>query len=403
MTTALNVNARAVVARFAACCLAGCAAVLLAGCDSHAEKTTAPPPPPLVDVVTLQAQPVTITTSLPGRAVAYRIAQVRPQVSGIILKRDYVEGSAVKAGQQLYQIDPAPYQAAYDSAKAALMNANAALSLATLKVQRYAPLVKANAISKLDYATAQATEKQDRANVASAKAALETARINLRYTRVLSPIQGRSGRSLVTEGALVTGDQSSALTTIQQINPIYVDATQPSSTLLRLEREYAAGKLQRSGNHQAKVELTLGDGTSYAPAGKLQFSEVTVDPGTGSVTLRAVFPNPKHVLLPGMFVHLRIAEGVRQHALLVPQQGITHDPSGQATALIVDKDGKVQLRSVVANRAIGDKWLVTQGLKAGDRVIVKGLQFIKPGDKVRVEEARLGQPTQHTAANAAAG
>lgn len=400
MTTALS--PRAVVARVATCCLA-CAAVLLAGCDSHAEKTTASPPPPLVDVVTLQAQPVTITTSLPGRAVAYRIAQVRPQVSGIILKRDYVEGSTVKADQQLYQIDPAPYRAAYDSAKAALMNADAALSLAKLKVQRYAPLVKANAISKLDYAAAQATEKQDRANVASAKAALETARINLRYTKVLSPIHGRSGRSLVTEGALVTGDQSSALTTIQQIDPIYVDATQPSSTLLRLEREYAAGKLQRSGNHQAKVELTLGDGTSYAPAGKLQFSEVTVDPGTGSVTLRAVFPNPKHVLLPGMFVHLRIAEGVRQHALLVPQQGITHDPAGQATALIVDKNDKVQLRSVVASRAIGDKWLVTQGLKAGDRVIVKGLQFIKPGDKVRVEEARLGQPTQHTAANAAAG
>jgi membrane fusion protein (multidrug efflux system) len=335
--------------------------------------------------------------------VAYRIAQVRPQVSGIILKRDYVEGSTVKADQQLYQIDPAPYRAAYDSAKAALMNADAALSLAKLKVQRYAPLVKANAISKLDYAAAQATEKQDRANVASAKAALETARINLRYTKVLSPIHGRSGRSLVTEGALVTGDQSSALTTIQQIDPIYVDATQPRSTLQRLEREYAAGKLQRSGYHQAKVELTLGDGTSYAPAGKLQFSEVTVDPGTGSVTLRAVFPNPQHVLLPGMFVHLRIAEGVRQHALLVPQQGITHDSAGQATALIVDKNDKVQLRSVVASRAIGDKWLVTQGLKAGDRVIVKGLQFIKPGDRVRVEEARLGQPTQHTAANAAAG
>jgi membrane fusion protein (multidrug efflux system) len=377
--------------------------VLLAGCDSHAEKTAASPPPPLVDVVTLQTQPVTITTSLPGRAVAYRIAQVRPQVSGIILKRDYVEGSTVKADQQLYQIDPAPYRAAYDSAKAALMNADAALSLAKLKVQRYAPLVKANAISKLDYAAAQATEKQDRANVASAKAALETARINLRYTKVLSPIHGRSGRSLVTEGALVTGDQSSALTTIQQIDPIYVDATQPSSTLLRLEREYAAGKLQRSGNHQAKVELTLGDGTSYAPAGKLQFSEVTVDPGTGSVTLRAVFPNPQHVLLPGMFVHLRIAEGVRQHALLVPQQGITHDSAGQATALIVDKNDKVQLRSVVAGRAIGDKWLVTQALKAGDRVIVKGLQFIMPGVKVRVEEARLGQPTQLTAANAAAG
>lgn len=399
MTTTLNLRA---VARFTACCLAACAAVLLAGCDSHAQKV-AVSTPPLVDVVTLQAQPVTITTSLPGRAVAYRIAQVRPQVSGIILKRDYVEGSTVKAGQQLYQIDPAPYQAAYDSAKAALMNADAALSLATLKVQRYAPLVKANAISKLDYATAQATEKQDRANVASAKAALETARINLRYTKVLSPIQGRSGRSLVTEGALVTGDQSSALTTVQQIDPIYVDATQPSSTLLRLEREYAAGKLQRSGSHQAKVELTLGDGTPYAPAGKLQFSEVTVDPSTGSVTLRAVFPNPKHTLLPGMFVHLRIVEGVRRQALLVPQQGITHDPSGQATALIVDKDDKVQLRSVVANRAIGNKWLVTQGLQAGDQVIVKGLQFVKPGDKVRVEEAKLDQPTQHTATNAAAG
>lgn len=400
MTTA---HTQRTTIRFTVCCLTACATVLLAGCDSHAEKTAASPPPPLVDVVTLQAQPVTITTSLPGRAVAYRIAQVRPQVSGIVLRRDYVEGSTVKAGQQLYQIDPAPYQAAYDSAKAALMNANAALSLATLKVQRYAPLVKANAISKLDYATAQATEKQDRANVASAKAALETAHINLRYTRVLSPIQGRSGRSLVTEGALVTGDQSSALTTVQQIDPIYVDATQPSSTLLRLEREYAAGKLQRSGSHQARVELTLGDGTPYAPAGKLQFSEVTVDPGTGSVTLRAVFPNPKHILLPGMFVHLRIAEGVRQRALLVPQQGVTHDSSGQATALIVNKDDKVQLRSVVASRAIGDKWLVTQGLNAGDRVIVKGLQFVKPGDKVRVEEARLNQPAQRTATNAAAG
>lgn len=353
--------------------------------------------PPLVAVVTLKAQSVPITTTLPGRTVAYRIAQVRPQVSGIITKRNYVEGSTVKAGQQLYQIDPAPYQAAYDSAKAALMNAQAALSLAVLTVQRYAPLVESNAISKLTYATAQATEKQGRANVASAKAALETARINLRYTKVLSPIQGRSGSSLVTEGALVTGDQSGALTTIQQLNPIYVDATQPSATLLRLEREYAAGELQRTGDQQAKVELSFRDGTSYPLAGKLQFSEVTVDQSTNSVTLRALFPNPKHILLPGLFVQLRIDEGTREHALLVPQQGITHDPSGQATALIVDQSDHVQLVTVDASKAIGNKWLVTQGLKPGDRVIVKGLQFVSPGQKVRVEQAQPGQPAQQNA------
>lgn len=371
--------------------ITGLALLVVASCSGHATPA-AQEKPPLVVVVTLKTQPVPITTTLPGRTVAYRIAQVRPQVSGIITKRNYVEGSTVKAGQQLYQIDPAVYQATFDSAKAALMNAQAALSLAVLTVQRYAPLVESNAISKLTYATAQATEKQTRANVASAKAALETARINLRYTKVLSPIQGRSGSSLVTEGALVTGDQSSALTTIQQLDPIYVDATQPSATLLRLEREYADGRLTKAGNDQAQVHLVLEDGSDYGPVGKLQFSEVTVDPSTGAVTLRSVFSNPKHLLLPGMFVRLRIVEGVREHALLVPQQGITHDASGTPTALIVDKNDKVQLRTVIVDRAIGNKWLVTKGLEAGDQVILKGLQFIKPGDKVRIEEAKLDQP-----------
>lgn len=364
-----------------------CSVVALAACSGNADQHAAPPPP-LVDVVTLATQPVTLTSDLPARTVAYRIAEVRPQVSGIILKRDFVEGSIVKKGQQLYQIDPAPYQAAYDSAQAALQNAQAALTLAKLTVQRYAPLVSSNAISKLTYETAQATEQQDAANVASAKAAVETARINLRYTKVLSPIRGRSGRSLVTEGALVTSDQTSALTTVQQLDPIYVDATQPSTTLLRLQREYAAGELEHAGGDGAKVTLKLSDGITYASPGKLQFSEVTVDTTTNSVTLRAVFPNPEHLLLPGMFTHLNITEGVRKNALLVPQQGVTHDSSGNATALIVDKDDKVELRTITANRAIGNQWLVTKGLEAGDRVIVKGLQFVKPGEKVRVQNAQ---------------
>ncbi|HEU0197559.1 MAG TPA: efflux RND transporter periplasmic adaptor subunit, partial [Nevskiaceae bacterium] len=297
----------------------------------------------------------------------------------------------------LYQIDPAPYQAAYDSAKAALMKAQAELSLAALTVKRYAPLVATHAISKLTFETAQATQQQDVANVAAAKAALETARINLGYTKVRAPITGRSSRSLVTEGALVTADQANVLTTVQQLNPIYVDATQPSNTLLRLEREYAAGDLQRSGPNQAKVRLTLSDGTVYPLPGKLQFSDTTVDPSTGSVTLRALFPNPKHTLLPGMFVHLEIDEGVRKNALLAPQQAVTHDPAGSATALIVGPDDKVELRTLTANRSIGADWLVTQGLKPGDRLIVTGLQLARPGEKVRVETAKLGPlPTPAT-------
>lgn len=375
------------------------AALLAVGCSG--QKASTPPQPRLVGVVTVRDQPVTISTQLPGRTVAYRIAQIRPQVNGVILKRTYVQGSTVKAGEQLYQIDPAPYQATYDSAQASLMNAQAALELAQITVQRYAPLVKTNAISKLTYETAQATVKQDIASVAAAKAALEAARINLGYTKVVSPITGRSAASLVTEGALVTANQTNALTTVQQLDPIYVDATQPSDTLLRLQREYAAGALQRVGDQQARVELTLSDGTKYPLAGKLQFADTSVDESTGSVTLQALFPNPSKTLLPGMFVQLRIDEGTRQHAILVPQQGVTHDASGNATALIVDGDNQVKLVTVEADRAIGNDWLVTRGLNLGDRVIVSGVQFVKPGDQVRVEQAKSGTPAEQVVSDGA--
>lgn len=335
-----------------------------------------------VSVVTLKAQRVPITTELPGRIAAFRVAQVRPQVSGVILKRSYEEGSDVKAGQQLYQIDPAPYRASYDSAKASLMKAQATRTAAKLTAERYKPLAAYKAVSQLDLANAEASAQEAQANVAAAKAAVETARINLRYTKVLSPISGRSGRSSVTEGALVTSNQSTVLTTVQQIDPAYVDVTQPSAVLLRLEREYADGQLKQAGKQQAQVQLILGDGSTYDQTGKLQFSEVTVDPNTGSVTLRAIFPNPEHLLLPGMFVHMRINEGISQHALLVPQQAVTHNGSGEPTALIVDSNDQVQLRTLKTSRAIGNRWLVMAGLKPGDRVIVSGLQHIKPGEKV---------------------
>jgi len=325
-------------------------------------------------VVTLKATPVPITTELPGRVAAFRVADVRPQVNGIVLKRLFVEGSEVKAGQQLYQIDPAPYQATYDSATATLMSAHA-------QAERYRVLAASNAVSKQDYDNALAADLR-------AKADVETAHINLVYTKVLSPIPGRISRSAVTEGALVTANQPTVLATVQQLDTVYVDVTQPSSTLLRLKREAAAGQLQKDSAGQTPVRLRLEDGSNYAETGTLQFSEVTVDEGTGSVTLRAVFPNPERLLLPGMFVREEIEEGVQRDALLVPQQGVSHDQKGEATALIVGPDNVVQLRVIDADRAIGDKWLVTGGLKAGDRVIVEGLQLAQPGGKVVPEEYR---------------
>jgi membrane fusion protein, multidrug efflux system len=347
-------------------------AVLLAGCGRHGPPPA--PPPPKVSVVTVQTQAVPITTELPGRANALRTADVRPQVNGIILKRLFVEGGEVKAGQQLYQIDAAPYKAAYDSAVAAEASARAL-------AERYKPLAEANAVSKQDYDNAVASSLQ-------AQAAVETARINLIYTRVLSPITGRIGRSLITEGALVTANQSAALATVQQLDPMYVDVTQPTTTLLRLRREADAGLLKKNAAGQTQVRVQLEDGSDYPHAGTLEFSEVTVDLGTGSVTLRALMPNPERLLLPGMFVRERIEEGVRQGAVLAPQQGVTHNQKGEPYALVVGPDNIVELRPLQTDRAVGDQWLVTSGLKAGDRVIVEGLQSARPGTKVMAQEYR---------------
>jgi membrane fusion protein (multidrug efflux system) len=344
----------------------------LFGCGHRSAPTSALPPPPNVSVVTLKVQSVPITTELPGRVAAIRVAEVRPQVNGIILKRFFVEGSEVEAGQQLYQIDAAPLEAGYRSAVAAAASAR---SLA----ERYKPLAAANAVSQQDYDNAVAADLQ-------AQAALETARINLRYTRVVSPISGRIGRSTVTEGALVTANQPSAMATIQQLDQVYVDVTQPIGTLLRLKREAATGELHKNEAGRTPVSLRLEDATDYAQVGTLQFSEVTVDESTGSVTMRALFPNPDRILLPGMFVRERIEEGVRRGALLVPQQGVSHNEKGDPTALVVAADNTIALHVLRTDRAVGDRWLVSAGLQEGDRVVVEGLQLSQPGAKVQPEE-----------------
>jgi membrane fusion protein, multidrug efflux system len=350
----------------------------LAACSSG-RTAAAPNPPPEVGVVTLHPQPVTITTDLPGRLAAYRIAEVRPQVSGVIVKRLFTEGSEVKAGQQLYQIDPAPFQANLESAQASLARARATFKSAALLTQRYKPLVEAHAVSQQNYDNAIAAESQAEADITSAKAAVDTAHINLAYTRMFSPISGRTGRSSVTEGALVDANQRTALVVVQQLDPIYVDVTQPSTMLLRLQREFASGQMKKVGESQARAQLMLEDNTHYEQSGTLQFAEVAVDSGTGSVTLRAVFPNPQHILLPGMFVHEQIEEGVNEHGLLVPQRAITHNARGEATTMVVGANNTVSMRVIKTERAIGDQWLVSDGVAAGDRVIVVGLQRLGSG------------------------
>lgn len=370
--------------------------LLLTGCNDGNEQKgqqTAPE----VGVVTLKAEPLNITTELPGRTSAYRIAEVRPQVGGIILKRNFVEGSDIQAGSSLYQIDPATYQAAYDSARGDLAKAEAAANIARLTVNRYKTLVGTKYISQQEYDTAVADARQADAAVTAAKAAVETARINLAYTKVTSPISGRIGKSSVTEGALVTSNQANALATVQQLDPIYVDVTQSSNDFLRLKEELANGTLEQEGG-KAKVELILENGQKYPQVGALEFSDVTVDESTGSITIRAVFPNPKGDLLPGMFVRARLDEGIKNNALLVPQQGVTRNPRGEATVMVVGADNKVELRTVTAAQAIGDKWLVTAGLKSGDKVIVTGLQKVRPGVQVKVEEAPAGNASTKDAA-----
>ncbi|RWU22319.1 MexA family multidrug efflux RND transporter periplasmic adaptor subunit [Pseudomonas alkylphenolica] len=359
-------------------------ATLLSGCKKEEAAPVAQAPQ--VGVVTLKTQAYTLTSDLPGRTTAYRIAEVRPQVNGIILKRLFKEGTEVKEGQQLYQIDPSVYEATLASAQANLQSTR---SLS----ERYKQLVAEQAVSRQEYDDAQAKRLQ-------AEAALRSAQIDLRYTKVLAPLSGRIGRSAVTEGALVNNGQADAMAVIQQLDPIYVDVTQSSAELLKLRRELESGQLQKVGDNAAKVTLTLEDGSTYRQEGRLEFSEVSVDPTTGSVTLRAVFPNPEHNLLPGMFVHARLKAGVNDQAILVPQQGVTRDLKGQPTALIVNQENKVELRQLKASRTVGSEWLIQEGLNAGDRVITEGLQYVKPGVEVKVSEATNVKPAQTTQANA---
>ena len=346
-------------------------ASLLSGCKK--EEAAPAAPPPQVGVVTLQTQAFTLTSDLPGRTSAYRIAEVRPQVNGIILKRMFKEGGDVKLGQQLYQIDSSVYDATLKSAEANLQQTKSISD-------RYKQLVAEQAVSRQEYDTAVANRMQS-------EAALQTAQINVRYTKVYAPLTGRIGRSNVTEGALVTSGQVDPMAVIQQIDPIYVDVTQSSVELLQLRRELESGRLQKAGDNSAAVKLTLEDGSQYKLDGKLEFSEISVDQTTGSVTLRAVFPNPEHTLLPGMFVHAQLQAGVNSAAILAPQQGVTRDLKGTPTALVVGPDNKVELRHLKANRTVGSQWLIEDGLKAGDRLITEGLQFVKPGIEVKATEA----------------
>ena len=364
-----------------------CAVSLIAALSACNKQPPAPPMAPEVAVITLAPRTVGISEQLPGRTNAYRVAEVRPQVSGIVQKRLFTEGSEVRVDQQLFQIDPARYQASLDAAQAALKKTQAKLNTAHLLEDRYKALIESHVVSKQDFDQAVATRLQAEADVADAEAQVQTASINLRYTQVLSPIAGRIGRALVTEGALVTAQQTQSLALVQQLDPIYVDITQSSTELLALQKQLRNGEVQKDDNNQAAVILTLADGSEYGHQGKLQFSEVSVDPGTGSVVLRAIVPNPKRELLPGMFVRARLAQGNVRDALLVPQRALTRNPRGEALVMLVDSENKVQERKVETSRVIGSEWLIASGLSSGDRVIVDGLQKIKPGASVRTIEA----------------
>lgn len=386
--------------------LAVAAASLLSACGS---PPGGPPPPegtPEMGVVTVATRPVTLTTELPGRTLPYLIADVRPQVNGIIQVRKFREGGEVKAGETLYQIDPSTYRATYDSNVAALGKAQATLRSARLKAERYRELVKVSAISKQDNDDADAALGQAEADVAAAKANVESARINLDYARVAAPISGRIGKSSVTAGALVTASQSTALATIQQLDPIYVDVTQPSAALLRLKQALAAGELEKADASAAKVSLLMEDGSPYPLQGRLEFSDVTVDQDTGSITVRAVFPNPNADLLPGMYVRAMLQEGVKDDGLLVPQQAVSRNGAGKPTAYVVGSDHKLQLRVLETDRAIGDQWLVRSGLKPGEQLVVEGLSRARPGVTVKTvpwqpKPAAAGAPAAAASAAAA--
>lgn len=360
---------------------------LLVGAACDRGHTSPPPrPTPEVAVFTVNTQKVLLTTELPGRTAAYRVSEIRPQVNGLIRRRLFTEGSDVKAGQLLYEIDPAPFQAALDNALAALAKAKGNLPAIRSRAERFKALLTQGAVSQQAYDDVAAAFKQAEAEVQYWKAAVQSARINLNYTKVTAPISGRIGKSNVTEGAIVTAYQPMPLATIQELDPIYVDVAQSTAELLRLKRRLEGAEIRREGKAQNKVALILEDGTQYPQEGTFQFRDVTVEPTTGSVTLRMVFPNPQHTLLPGMFVRAVITEGVQEKAMLVPQQGVSRDPKGNPVALVVGPDGTVEQRILTLERAIGDKWLVTSGLSPGDRLIVEGIQKIRPGVPVKVVE-----------------
>lgn len=355
-------------------------AMMAAGCGKKKQGGQGAPE---VAVVVMEYEKVPVVRELPGRTSAFLIAEVRPQVTGIIKNRLFTEGGDVKAGEVLYQIDPAPYQAAFDNASASLARAEANVTPLRSKAQRYKELVTIKAVSQQEFEDVTAAYMQAEADVRYWKASVETARINLGYTRLSAPIAGRIGKSSVTVGALATANQASAFTTIQKLDPVYVDVMQSSADLLKLQRYMASGTMKGSGPNQTKVKLLLEDGTSYPQEGTLKFSDVTVDPSTGSFVLRMVFPNPKNTLLPGMYVRAILQAGIAEQAILVPQQGVARDPKGNPYVLVVDAKDKVEQRMITADHAIGDKWLVSAGLSSGDRVIVEGLQKVRPGASVK--------------------
>jgi membrane fusion protein (multidrug efflux system) len=374
------------------------AALLLSACGNQAPP---PPPPSQVGVVTVQMQPVTLTTELPGRTSPYESSEVRPQVDGIILKRLFREGEYVHAGQTLYQIDPAPYAAAVANARAALARAQASIASTAALARRYGELVKINAISRQDYENATATANQANADVGAQRAALRSAEINLRRTRISAPISGRIGASTFTVGALVTAAQTQPLTTIQRLDPIYVDINQSSVDLLKLRKQILAGQLSRGGA-ATRVGLTLEDGSEYAHQGTFQFADVTVAPDTGTVTVRAIFPNPDGLLLPGMYVRAHLTEGTQAQGILVPQQAVSRDEKGNPQAFVVGAGDKLEVRQLTTSRAIGNKWLVTSGLKPGDRLVMDGTMMLQPGAPVK-PVAWTPPPTPSKAAQAAVG
>ena len=361
----------------------------LAACSDKAAPAPDKAAPAKVGVITVQSESQTLTSALPGRTSAFMSAEIRPQISGIVQKRLFTEGTTVKAGQALYQIDPAPYQVAEASAKAALAKAQAQARTAQVNAQRNAELVQIDAISRQAYEESQASAQQSASDVAVAQAALQAARINLGYTRITAPIAGRTSLSTVTPGALVTANQAGVLTTIAQIDPVYVDITQSSTDLLQLKRELAQGRFERVGEGAARITLQLEDGSTYPHAGRLQFAGVNVNPSTGAVTLRAVVPNPDGVLMPGMYVQTLLPTGVSSDALLLPQQAVTRDIAGKASALLVNAEHKVERRPIEVDRAIGNRWMVSAGVAPGDTVIVDGFQRIKVGDTVNPQPVQL--------------